>query len=407
MNNSSCSCQDIQSPNSLSDCEETCNQSPGRKFEHSTHEQAYTPATLLPVLFLPTSIVFYNSSMNNSPYYLEELGACSSDFTDSSLTPSQECDTQEELLKDDIEVTSADISSRPWDWAQSPEFIPKLVGDAEPGAEVSDTTEIEGMVCLSKDATGELITNPTQGPRQPLLYPVWQTRVPISYADAAKSYTMGSWGCPTYEPQDMQERYEQCDMCMEVCLDRLDVDQQKAHRRECTANIEQEMEEAFAYQRSEGKVCGICYEEVITKQTYSERRFGILLGCLHVFCLSCIRKWRTNSGGDKNAVRSCPLCRTHSDYVIPSAYWVDETEDKSKLIDQYQKKLSHIACRYFDEGNGTCPFGNNCFYRHALPNGDIHREKIRKYGNADGEVRIVQPVCLNQFIQERENRAFS
>ena len=398
MNTNSCSCQDIQSPYSLSDCEETCNQSPGRKLERSTHEQACPPAALVPVLFLPTSIVFYNSSMNAYPCYVEELGGYA-DVTDCSL-PSE---TTEEASRCE---TDADISSRPWDWAQSPEFIPKLIGDPESCAEASETAEIDGMINLSKDATGELIMSRTQGISYPLLYS-FQPRIPISYADAVKSYTMSSLECPTYDPQDVTDRYEQCDMCMEVCLDRLDMDQQKTHRRECTANMEQEMEEAFAYQRSEGKVCGICYEEVITKQTYSERRFGILLGCLHVFCLSCIRKWRTNSGGDKNAVRSCPLCRTHSDYVIPSAYWVDDTEDKSKLIDQYQKKLSNIACRYFDDGNGTCPFGNNCFYMHALPNGTIHKEKIRKYGNADGEVRVVQPVCLNQFIQERENRAFS
>ena len=393
MNANSCSCQDIRSPCSLSDCEETCIQSPGRKLE-----QVYPHAAPLPFLFLPTSILFFNSSMNNYPYYVEELGA-SSDCTESSLTP----ETQGELSNGGIEVSSSDISSRPWDWAQSPEFIPKLIGDTEPCGEVA---EMDGMINLSKDGAGELVMSRAEGTIHPLLYS-FQSSVPISYADAVKSYTLSSWGCPTYEPQDMSDRYEQCDNCMEACLDRLDADQQKAHRRECTANMEQEMEEAFAYQRSEGKVCGICYEEVITKQTYSERRFGILLGCLHVFCLSCIRKWRTNSGGDKNAVRSCPLCRTHSDYVIPSAYWVDDTEDKSRLIDQYQKKLSHIACRYFDEGNGTCPFGNNCFYMHALPSGKIHREKIRKYGNADGEVRVVQPVCLSHFIQERENRAFS
>lgn len=27
------------------------------------------------------------------------------------------------------------------------------------------------------------------------------------------------------------------------------------------------------------------------------------------------------------------------------------------------------ACKYFNEGRGECPFGNKCFYLHALPDG--------------------------------------
>ncbi|KAI6654637.1 hypothetical protein LOD99_1032 [Oopsacas minuta] len=340
-------------------------------------------------------------------YYAQEAGASSSDITDSSLTPSQELEDREYDLREESikyklvsETTNADISSRPWDWAQSPEFIPNQLSHL---TDPDTTADQNGMISLSKDSNGELLTSQIQS-TQSLIYSPYQTTASISYADAAKKHTLDYWGYTTYD--DSNTRYEQCDMCMEFCLDSWDTDQQKEHRRVCTAKIEQEMEDAFAYQRSEEKVCAICYEEVLSK-SFSERRFGILLGCLHVFCLSCIRKWRTNSGGDKNAVRSCPLCRTHSDYVIPSIYWVEETEDKLKLITQYQKKLSNIACRYFDEGMGTCPFGNNCFYMHAFPNGEVHKEKIRKYGNSEGEVTIIQPVCLSQFIQERDNRGFS
>lgn len=31
---------------------------------------------------------------------------------------------------------------------------------------------------------------------------------------------------------------------------------------------------------------------VVQKANPSERRFGILSSCNHIFCLSCIRKWR-------------------------------------------------------------------------------------------------------------------
>ena len=408
---------------SQSDSEDTHSQSSSRELDLSTQDRTYPHPAIFPFVFVPTSLFMYNGSRTyNSSYYDEGPSVyCSNQVSsspvssDRSLTPSSE---QEEMKNtaassdsmeapktahDHRDATPADISSRPWDWAQSPEFFPNQSGALEEKSEDQEYSELsddEGMVSLSRDSEGKLVIKQVQPP----VHPTYPKQAPQSYAEAVKSDDMWDvWNCS----QALSTQYEQCDMCMEVCLDPTDLAQQREHRQECTARIELEMEEAFAYQRSEGKMCGICYEEVINKQTYSERRFGILLGCLHVFCLSCIRKWRTNSGGDKNAVRSCPLCRTHSDYIIPSAYWVDETEDKAKLIDQYQKKLSHIACRYFDEGNGTCPFGNNCFYMHALPNGKLYREKLRKYGNAEGEITIVKPVRLNQFIQERDNRAFT
>lgn len=40
------------------------------------------------------------------------------------------------------------------------------------------------------------------------------------------------------------------------------------------------------------QVCSICMDVVVQKANPSERRFGILSSCNHIFCLSCIRKWR-------------------------------------------------------------------------------------------------------------------
>ena len=37
--------------------------------------------------------------------------------------------------------------------------------------------------------------------------------------------------------------------------------------------------------------------------------------------------------------RSCPECRVKSDFVTPSKYWVDEKEDKLKLIESYKKAM--------------------------------------------------------------------
>ena len=58
-------------------------------------------------------------------------------------------------------------------------------------------------------------------------------------------------------------------------------------------------------------------------------------------------------------------------FVIPSEYWVEEKEEKQKLIQKYEA-MSNKACRYFDEGRGSCLFGGNCFYKHVYH--DVEKE---------------------------------
>ena len=62
-------------------------------------------------------------------------------------------------------------------------------------------------------------------------------------------------------------------------------------------------------------------------------------------------------------------------------------------------------CKYFDKGNGACPFGKNCFYKHALPNGElVPKEKPRYQASSSGESRIMCAVSLREFLEERESR---
>lgn len=49
----------------------------------------------------------------------------------------------------------------------------------------------------------------------------------------------------------------------------------------------------------------------------SGRRFGVLSGCRHAFCLDCIRKWRGRLDLPKETLRACPMCREPSFYVVP------------------------------------------------------------------------------------------
>lgn len=42
-------------------------------------------------------------------------------------------------------------------------------------------------------------------------------------------------------------------------------------------------------------------------------------------------------------------------------------DEKVGIIARYKNKLGSIDCRHFARGDGSCPFGTSCFYRHAYP----------------------------------------
>ncbi|EHB15580.1 Putative E3 ubiquitin-protein ligase makorin-3 [Heterocephalus glaber] len=158
-----------------------------------------------------------------------------------------------------------------------------------------------------------------------------------------------------------------CDMCGLQALHPVDAAQREAHIRACIEAHERDMELSFAVQRSMDKVCGICMEVVYEKIEPSDRRFGILYSCNHTYCLTCIRTWRSGTQFESRISKSCPQCRVSSSFVIPSEFWVEDGEEKEKLIQQYKEGMRHKACRYFAEGRGHCPFGENCFYKHEYP----------------------------------------
>ncbi|EEH40004.2 hypothetical protein PAAG_02193 [Paracoccidioides lutzii Pb01] len=133
--------------------------------------------------------------------------------------------------------------------------------------------------------------------------------------------------------------------------------------------------------------CGICLE--------TPSVFGLLVNCDHIFCLDCIRSWRSsvrNSAEDainptdsrvpKRTTKTCPLCRVKSEYVVPSSVYPTpptaataasnvasgneiattnstetgesssetrpKNEAKAKIIDKYLARLKGIPCRYFE-----------------------------------------------------------
>jgi E3 ubiquitin-protein ligase makorin len=172
---------------------------------------------------------------------------------------------------------------------------------------------------------------------------------------------------------------------------------------EAHAAVREDRSAALA--RSADVECCICLEAVLQKATHSERRFGLLSGCNHAFCLACIRDWRAGgaaalpSAKAMDHARTCPICREQSFYVIPSLTWPCDEAEKTMLVDAYKARLAGIPCRHFDNGRSSCPFGTSCWYAHRIDGVDISTMPLRKYGTADGEVRIVEPVRLAAFLE--------
>uniref|UniRef100_A0A1A7Z284 E3 ubiquitin-protein ligase makorin-2 n=1 Tax=Iconisemion striatum TaxID=60296 RepID=A0A1A7Z284_9TELE len=197
-----------------------------------------------------------------------------------------------------------------------------------------------------------------------------------------------------------------CDVCGLQVLHPYDAEQRRAHEKMCMLAFEADMEKAFAAQLSQDKVCSICMEVVVQKVNPSERRFGILSACCHTFCLTCIRQWRGTRTFCNKIIKSCPECRVASEFVIPSVYWVEDQAEKDNLIELFKSGVSKKACKYFDQGRGSCPFGGKCLYRHTFPDGTrAEPDRPRKQLSSEGNVRFMNNVRLWDFIEEREQRS--
>ncbi|CAJ0944917.1 unnamed protein product, partial [Mesorhabditis belari] len=233
----------------------------------------------------------------------------------------------------------------------------------------------------------------------PAFVPSWLKEAPSNYASAAGSVPTPKLRplCPYFEIGDCPKSEEDCEFvhgilcetCFKACLHPDDPEQQQHHRAECVKQHEMNCEMAFIEQRSSDKRCGVCLEAIYEKNL----RFGILEGCTHCFCLKCIRNWRKQQEFETDVIRSCPECRVHSNFVIPSVVWLEEPEEKKVMLDAYKENTAKKICRYYQgsqtgDGDG-CPFGNKCWYRHQLPDGSIDP------GKEPGSRRLPR---LSQFI---------
>lgn len=183
----------------------------------------------------------------------------------------------------------------------------------------------------------------------------------------------------------------QCPRCLKFCLHPDDLDQNESHIQECLEQPASHSIEAEEHQMIE---CGICYEPVLSKP---DPRFG-LLNCEHAFCIACIRTWRSKYTMDAENLRSCPLCRTLTYFVVPSSVWVEDEDEKAEIIEAYKKKLSEIPCKHYTHGINTCPFGTSCFYSHLNADGTVDKRTVRTIVDGNEKANVYKETKLSDFI---------
>ncbi|XP_014394795.1 PREDICTED: E3 ubiquitin-protein ligase makorin-1 [Myotis brandtii] len=82
----------------------------------------------------------------------------------------------------------------------------------------------------------------------------------------------------------------------------------------------------------------------------------------------------------------------------------EEPEKEPTAVDTKKQLCPYAAvgeCRY-GEGRGSCPFGGNCFYKHAYPDGRREEPQRQKVGTSS-RYRAQRRNHFWELIEEREN----
>ncbi|MEN2499197.1 MAG: hypothetical protein MHMPM18_003430, partial [Marteilia pararefringens] len=161
---------------------------------------------------------------------------------------------------------------------------------------------------------------------------------------------------------------ERCNVCNKNVLHPYNESRKINHIKACMKSSEDSQKFSKLAKQSHNIECSICYCEIFE----SSHAFGLLSECDHAFCLECILSWRS-SGIDAvlENVKSCPVCKTKSYYIVPSKYFYPQPEEKQHYMKIYLDRMKQKQCRNFDNGYGHCDFGPKCLFRHQLADGTV------------------------------------
>eukprot|EP00116_Pleurobrachia_bachei_P010163 sb/3470425/ len=112
-------------------------------------------------------------------------------------------------------------------------------------------------------------------------------------------------------------------------------------------------------------------------------------------------KRRVNSEGDAVVLTRPFLSDFLEELLSFSAVWVSDMAEKDRLIQGYKEHLSTKDCMHFNKGQDFCPFGPNCFYRHALPDGTVVSDNVvKRRVNSEGDAVVLTRPFLSDFLEE-------
>ncbi|ORY51600.1 hypothetical protein BCR33DRAFT_846362 [Rhizoclosmatium globosum] len=189
-----------------------------------------------------------------------------------------------------------------------------------------------------------------------------------------------------------------CPRCQKYCLHPRNMELRDKHLEECANNETRNYDAASAAAEAAARMsnemdCVVCFERVLRKR---DPRFG-LLTCEHCVCLECIRQWRQNEGMEN--AKACPICRQITHIIIPSSIWITDEAGKEAALEAYKKRMNRIDCKHYNFGEGTCPFGTSCLYRHVRKDGTVDEGRVRfVVGGQEGEARVIGAVQLFDFF---------
>ncbi|KAJ3198746.1 hypothetical protein HDU82_001068, partial [Entophlyctis luteolus] len=76
-----------------------------------------------------------------------------------------------------------------------------------------------------------------------------------------------------------------------------------------------------------------------------------------------------------------------------------DTAEKEAALEAYKRRMNRIDCKHYNQGEGTCPFGTSCLYRHVRRDGTVEEAKVRfVVGGHEGETRVMGAVQLFEFL---------
>jgi len=105
-------------------------------------------------------------------------------------------------------------------------------------------------------------------------------------------------------------------------------------------------------------MCGICHEDIID----TNKRYGLLQNCNHIYCLNCIKIYRSGKMNKSISLTNrlkCPICREPSRFILPSKYNL-KGEHKKNGFKRFYEKRKEKKCN-----NGlNCPRINSCPFKH-------------------------------------------